>query len=119
LYHLMTPIVVKSHHEISFKTAIGILHPTAALGAYPQKEGGKWLKEQEYDRNFFGSPFGLLYQGQAKCLVAIRQVEYTPKNFSLIAGCGILQESDEEREWQEWKWKIGSIQKLCGLKMEL
>ena len=117
-YHLKTPILVESKQEISFEKAVKILHPTSALGAYPKMEGEKWLEENESDRNFFGAPFGLVYKGQAKCLVAIRQVEYTPKNFSLIAGCGILKESDQELEWQEWKLKIASIQKLCGLKTE-
>jgi menaquinone-specific isochorismate synthase len=111
LSHLRTGIELELEKEADFCDLVQRLHPTPALGAFPQQEGRSFLLEQEkkVPRARFGAPFGLLQEGESQCVVAIRNLQWTQKGVFLMAGCGITEESRLESEWEEVLVKMASV----------
>jgi menaquinone-specific isochorismate synthase len=119
LAHLMTPIEIDLFHSFDFDNLVKCLHPTPALGAFPLEEGREWLQglQREIPRHFYGAPIGIKYSksGLSKCYVAIRNVQWDERGMRIGAGCGVVQESLFEKEWQEIQLKISSIREQLAL----
>jgi menaquinone-specific isochorismate synthase len=117
LSHLLTEIALELESEFEFDAIVKALHPTPALGTYPKSNGIPWLNsyQQKLDRKRFGAPTGFLYKNEARCYVAIRNVQWENDQLSLGAGCGIVEGSQLEREWQEIQLKIQSIKEILAL----
>lgn len=121
LLHLKTRIKLRTTGyslENSYRELVRRLHPTAALGAFPRMQGWDWLRKQDQagERGRFGAPLGALWPGKgALCVVAIRNIQWSPQEFRLGSGCGVIQESVLNREWQELSLKRQSIKRLLGL----
>lgn len=119
LNHLMTPIEMPFPESISFEEAVRALHPTPALGAFPKQAGMQWLMRygKQIERGWYGAPLGALYpqKQMSRCLVAIRNVQWNKKGMHIGAGCGIVKESQYEKEWNEVKLKIKTIQQVLDL----
>ncbi len=122
LVHLHTPISVKTLAPIAFIDAVEILHPTPALGVAPRRLGFAEIKlwDKSIRRKHFGAPFGARFQmeeGQvaAHCLVAIRNIQWQEGELNLGSGCGIVPESEPEREWRELQLKRDSVKQMLGL----
>ena len=116
--HLKTEMLLFSKVDLFFEELISSLHPTAAVGAYPRAEGWKWLLENDPkgERGRFGAPFAALRPGRKnKAVVAIRNIQWKGNQVRLGAGCGVIAESDTEKEWQELCWKRNSVKKMMGL----
>lgn len=131
LIHLLTPIAVMLHDDPQFASPkftspkftsiVHAMHPTPALGAYPRAEGMAWLRglNERMPRNYFGAPVG--YRGaqeRAICYVAIRNMQWEADKVQLGAGCGVVEGSCMEAEWQELQLKLKSIKELLRLPME-
>lgn len=119
LVHLQTPIEAIPHTPVTFDRWVHALHPTPAVGAWPMARGQAWLDEQERElpRGRHGAPFGFIdpQDGSARCLVAIRNVQWTPQEARMIAGCGVVRGSQLENEWREVNAKIESIRAALAL----
>lgn len=119
LSHLKTPIQVAPKTKASFDEIVSALHPTPALGAYPMQAGMAWLKAYQcrLDRSRYGAPFGFLEPqgGIAECLVAIRNMQWDRHGMRIGAGCGVVAESNVDKEWSEIQAKINAIKELLGL----
>ncbi len=119
LYHLFTPIELQSKDDLSFDLLVDLLHPTAAIGAYPKKEGMNWLKEihKKFDRHRFGAPFGYIGKNSDEfaCYVAIRNMQWNKDMTTITAGCGVTSESDLCTEWKEMILKFATIKSMLGL----
>lgn len=119
LSHLVTPIQMKIEHQLNFLAIVQALHPTPALGAFPKDSGLKWLRayQQEIPRERYGAPAGYILEGgrEAKCLVAIRNMQWNAEGAKIGAGCGVVAESQLHHEWQEICLKISSIRELIWL----
>lgn len=119
LSHLITPIEVEVNGKMDFFSIVNALHPTPALGAFPQKEGRMWLKsyQQKMHRKRYGAPVGFILpeEKQARCIVGIRNVQWDSQGSKIGGGCGIVPESILEKEWQEICLKISSIKELLSL----
>lgn len=117
LYHLQTKFSVELSSKWDDLKALTYFHPTSAVGISPYK---KWkemeqLPEQK-DRNFFAAP--LLFKlspDKSLALVALRQIQWNLKEIMIGAGGGVVQESQEELEWQEILAKMDSVRKLMGI----
>jgi menaquinone-specific isochorismate synthase len=124
LSHLFTPIevVLNAHwHDQSpvelFNELVRSLHPTPALGAFPREAGMQWLRSYRtlQDRMRSGAPFGILGQdGSQLCLVSIRNIQWKNSQIFVGAGCGVIAESQLDRESAELLAKIRSIQRIFG-----
>lgn len=119
IYHLMTKIEVNLNTENLFEDIVHRLHPTPALGAIPNPRGAEWLRSYAslIPRGRHGAPAGLIYREQMLdlCLVAIRQTQWNEEGMRTGAGCGIVEESECEKEWQEILLKIGAIKYILGI----
>lgn len=117
--HLLTPIHIHLNELFEFEKIVKQMHPTPALGAFPQLKGQQWLVDYDLQlkRKFFGAPFGV-YDPLKKlsfCLVSIRQVQWNLEGMRIGAGCGVIKESHLEKEWQEIKLKLKTIQQNLAL----
>jgi menaquinone-specific isochorismate synthase len=118
LAHLKTEISVETNgatlHEI-----VQALHPTPALGTFPRENGLKLLRSLDeatgVKRARFGAPFGFSNSDFSLALVAIRNLQWNRDGIFLGAGCGIIAESEPEREWLELQAKISSVKRIFGV----
>ena len=116
LIHLRTDLGVTSEH--SFMELVQVLHPTAALGAFPREAGLRWLEKwpESQERGAFGAPFGYFNEyGQGTAWVAIRNIQWNKEGLRLGSGCGVVERSDLEIEWKELELKRLSVKKILGL----
>ena len=117
LKHLFTPIEVILQQVVSPETLISALHPTAALGGFPRAEAQEWLAQQPEAsiRRRYGAPFGYVDDHSALILVAIRNIQRFDEKIWLGSGCGVVEGSQPEREWEELKLKRQSVRDMLGL----
>jgi menaquinone-specific isochorismate synthase len=126
LLHLVTSIQVElpSFEETvicsqKFETFVRALHPTPALGAFPKEAGQKWLVNYQtlMNRQRYGAPIGYIKAdgGNATCFVAIRNMQWNEQGIMLGAGCGVVPDSNLEREWQEINAKLNAIKTILAL----
>ena len=117
LSHLVTPIEVTLNEPLNFIDLVKALHPTPALGAYPKKPGMLWLEQYQMGvpRGRYGAPAGFYFKDHAKCVVAIRNVQWNREGMSIGAGCGVVPGSSLNLELEEIKLKLKAIKELLKL----
>lgn len=126
LFHLRTLIEVSlSSGVFSSGTSrkkfvddlVHMLHPTPALGVSPRSYGYQWMKDlpDQEDRQLHGGPIAFSLPHRTLCLVAIRNVQWNKSRAQIGAGCGIVRESQPEREWNEVSQKINSVFQILGI----
>ncbi len=120
LLHLKTDIECRlsSPETFNFFEACEHLHPTPALGVSPREYGYQWLRElpEHADRQGFGAPWGIQWsEHEALCLVAIRNLQWSPSGARIGSGCGVVAQSQLEQEWSELFEKRQSVKKVLGL----
>lgn len=117
--HLLTPIEITLDQPFHYEKMVEVLHPTPALGAFPKAAGRGWLEhfEKHTPRGFFGAPVGFQdpASGISKSFVAIRNVQWSDQGLKVGAGCGVVEKSVCENEWQEIQHKVRITQKQLGL----
>ncbi|HNA62838.1 MAG TPA: chorismate-binding protein, partial [Rhabdochlamydiaceae bacterium] len=108
LQHLYQGIEGRLKEEIDDKILLELLHPTPALGGFPQKEAALYLKTVEpFSRGWYGSPFGMISPQETEMAVAIRCALIQGAEMYLFAGAGIVAGSKPDKEWEELERKIG------------
>lgn len=83
------------------------LHPTAALGGAPSPLLHSYLGEycDIKIRKYFGAPFGVHCGERELVIVALRNIQWFEGKTYLGSGCGLVEESELEREWSELQLK--------------
>ncbi len=115
LVHWLTPIELKCEKKISLEDLVLKLHPTPALGSYPRDKNLNIFKEwnQLEPRLIFGAPFGFSESPKrAKFIVAIRNIMWDQNSLKIGSGCGVVRESDFDKEWREIKDKRNAVKKV-------
>lgn len=123
LYHLYTQITgtLDGTHVPSMDLAlIKHLHPSSALGlrSCSQQKTWKWLQtlHGHQDIGYFGAPFGILSPNNyCFVLVGIRNIQWNSTESKIGAGCGIVGQSNRDKEWRELEAKRNSVKALLGL----
>ncbi|MGZ3634339.1 MAG: chorismate-binding protein, partial [Parachlamydiaceae bacterium] len=117
--HLYTPISVQlSSSGQTFEALVHQLHPTPALGGFPRETAKEWLKNyaERVPRGRFGAPVGYWHQAhQSTCYVGIRNMIWNHHQLAIGAGCGIVEESLLELEWNEILLKMRAIQNILKI----
>ena len=92
------------------------LHPTPAVGGFPRAEAVKFIQQHEdFDRGWYAAPIGWINtSGNGEFAVAIRSGLIMKNQVRFFAGCGIVQDSDPQKEWEETNMKF--IPMLTALK---
>lgn len=115
LKHLRTDIELECNKEVSWMHLLNALHPTPALGTYPRECWLEYKALLNSERKYFGAPIGYSHNGVEQAFVAIRNIFWNGEKMILSSGCGIVAESDCEKEWKELELKRMSVKKRLGL----
>lgn len=116
IQHLYTPVVGRAPGNSSLLKVAGQLHPTPALGGFPRDKALKRIREVEpHNRGWYGAPVGWIdYKGDGEFAVAIRSGLLQGNKASLIAGNGIVGDSDPESEYRETQMKFRPMLSALG-----
>lgn len=109
--HLYTPISGQINHNHTIFDLVERLHPTPAVGGQPRNLALNFIREHEnLDRGWYAGPIGWVDRhGDGEFAVAIRSALLRENSASLFAGCGIVADSDPEREYAESQLKLRPI----------
>jgi isochorismate synthase EntC len=117
LSHLRTDLRLAARARANFDELVSRLHPTPAVGTAPRRDWRTFIPGLDSEpRGRFAAPFGLLLpDGTARCLVAIRHVEWDRHGARCGAGCGLVEGSRAEREISELRLKLAATRGNLGL----
>jgi len=116
LQHLYTPVTADLKKNFNIFDVVEKLHPTPALGGTPRAESLSFIREHEQlDRGWYGAPIGWLDSNQhGEFAVAIRSALIQEDEASLFAGCGVVEDSDPESEYEETAIKLLPMLSVLG-----
>jgi len=123
LLHLKTKYQVDTK-ALNFPQLPGImlslLHPTSAVCGTPKEAAIDWIKQAEaHDREFYSGYVGPVNLNNAIYLfVNLRTVKIMKDSNGYLAtyyaGCGITEDSDPEKEWEETEMKCQTLQRILS-----
>ena len=124
LLHLKTEYRVDTK-SLNFPQLPGImlslLHPTSAVCGTPKEAAIDWIKQAEaHDREFYSGYVGPVNLNDAIYLfVNLRTVKIMRDSKGYLAtyyaGCGITEDSDPEKEWEETEMKCQTLQRILSI----
>lgn len=116
IQHLYTPVKGKANPGSSLLSLVERLHPTPALGGLPKETAVDKIREvEELDRGFYAGPIGWFdHQGNGEFAVAIRSGLIQGNEVSLFAGCGVVEDSLSDLEFEETKIKFKPMLSALG-----
>lgn len=108
IQHLCTPITGPVPDGQSLLDLVERLHPTPAVGGRPREVALEWIRQHEQlDRGWYAGPVGWVDErGEGEFAVALRSALLHGDRATLFAGCGIMADSDPEREFIESSLKL-------------
>lgn len=106
--HLRTRLRGTLRGETDLFCLAEALHPTPAVGGLPRSEALAWISEnEELDRGWYAGPIGWLRpDGDGLLVVAIRSVLLNAERARAFVGCGLVENSDPNTEWEESEAKL-------------
>lgn len=106
--HLYTPIQAKIKKGVSKTEVLKNLHPTPAVGGFPKENAVPFISHYEdFERGWYAAPIGWINaNGDGEFAVAIRSGLILNDEVRFFAGCGIVEESDPDKEWEETNLKF-------------
>lgn len=115
--HLVTEISGTLTEANGLLALAGRLHPTPAVGGEPRDLALGLLDEHEgFERGWYAGPVGWLgTDGDGELCVAIRCGIVDHTRATLFAGCGIVADSDPDREWEESRIKLRAVISALGI----
>ena len=120
IQHIHTPISGTLKSDSGIIPVVQVLHPTPALGGEPRDIAMRLIGEYEtVPRGWYGAPVGWIdrhMNGQFG--VAIRSAVAQEKRVWLYAGCGIVADSDPQKEWDETALKFRPMLHALGIEHE-
>ncbi len=117
LWHLATDVAGELSDGSTSLDLIDALHPTAAVAGSPTAEAVALIRQLEpFDRGRYAGPVGWVgADGDGEWAIALRCAQVTSTgDLTAYAGCGIVAESDPERELAETKMKFRPIIEAFG-----
>jgi isochorismate synthase len=124
LLHLKTEYIVDTQ-ALNFSQLPGImlslLHPTSAVCGTPKEAAIDWIKQAEtYNREFYSGYLGPVnLNDEIYLYVNLRTVKITKDTNGYLAtyyaGCGITEDSDPEKEWEETEMKCQTLQRILSI----
>ncbi|MGA1835972.1 isochorismate synthase [Herbiconiux sp. 11R-BC] len=117
LWHLASDVEGTLSDGSTSLDLIAALHPTAAVAGTPRTEALALIHELEpFDRGRYAGPVGWVgADGDGEWAVALRSAQVDASgDITAYAGCGIVTDSDPEREYLETKMKFRPIVEAFG-----
>ncbi|MFT4639249.1 MAG: menaquinone-specific isochorismate synthase [Verrucomicrobiales bacterium] len=117
--HLITSFETQLASEPDIDQVLDTLHPTPAVGPWPRTtrtlQMAVSLRDMAGVPRAFGAPFGVAHDNEFHALLTIRNVIWKGNRIVLPAGCGIIQCSDVDEEWEELRFKRDSVKEFLGI----
>jgi menaquinone-specific isochorismate synthase len=117
LWHLASDVEGTLSDGSTSLDLIAALHPTAAVAGTPRDSALALIAELEpFDRGRYAGPVGWVgADGDGEWAVALRSAQVDAAgDITAYAGCGIVADSDAEREYLETKMKFRPIVEAFG-----
>ncbi|MCS5713901.1 chorismate-binding protein [Herbiconiux sp. CPCC 205716] len=117
LWHLASDVEGVLSDGSTSLDLIAALHPTAAVAGTPTETALRVIRELEpFDRGRYAGPVGWVgADGDGEWAVALRSAQVDEAgDITAYAGCGIVADSDAEREYLETKMKFRPIVEAFG-----
>lgn len=116
IQHLFTPVKGVCNHQVTIFDFVEKLHPTPAMGGLPKEKAVIRIREIEgLERGLYAGPLGWVDSyGNGEFAVGIRSALLQGNEASLFAGCGILEDSNPESEYQETAIKFNPMLSALG-----
>jgi len=117
VHHLYTPVNARLSDGATLLDLVARLHPTPAVGGMPRAAALRYIREHEgLDRGWYAAPVGWMdASGQGEFAVALRSALVEGAEATLFAGCGIMGDSDPEREYAESAVKLRPMLAALGI----
>jgi len=114
--HLVTPLSGRLRADADVLTLVERLHPTPAVGGMPRDLALELIDEEEpHERGWYAGPLGWIDRhGDGEFVVALRSGVVHGREATLFAGCGIVADSDPDREWDESSAKLLALGSALG-----
>jgi menaquinone-specific isochorismate synthase len=112
LWHLATDVEGTLSDGSTSLDLIAAMHPTAAVAGTPTLEALALIRELEpFDRGRYAGPVGWVgADGDGEWAIALRCAQVSPAgDITAYAGCGIVLDSDPDRELAETKMKFRPV----------
>ena len=115
--HLVTAIEGELSESIGLLDLVGRVHPTPAVGGTPTDLALELIGDEErHERGWYAGPIGWVdASGDGEFAVALRSGIIVGEVATLLAGCGIVADSDPEREWAESVVKLRALGSALGV----
>jgi menaquinone-specific isochorismate synthase len=116
IQHLWSSVRAKNIHHRLIPQMIDELFPTPATCGNPKLEAMRIIENiEEHTRGLYAGVIGWYgYDDYAEFFVPLRCGLYRNHQAHIFTGCGIMQDSDDEREYIESEMKAKSILALIG-----
>lgn len=114
--HLVTEVRGRLHRQAGILALAAVLHPTPAVGGEPRDLALELIAEHEgFERGWYAGPVGWVdAAGDGELAVALRSGLVAGTGATLFAGCGIVADSDPDREWEESQVKLRTVVGALG-----
>jgi isochorismate synthase len=114
--HLVTSVEGHLRSPSSLLALAARLHPTPAVGGAPRDLALELVGEEEpMERGWYAGPVGWVdARGNGELVVALRSGVVDGPRATLFAGCGIMADSDPDREWEESENKLRALWGALG-----
>lgn len=111
IQHLQTKISGRLKDNLKYFQIIKSIFPTPAICGIPTRQSLDELKTLEgFDRGLYSGIVGAFNLfGEAEFYVAIRSALISENKLTAFAGCGIVEESNPEEEFNETELKLQPI----------
>jgi len=117
--HFMTPLRLRLEGDFDITSLIAALHPTPAVGHLPHDatllSRLHMIRAELGCPAVFGAPFGLWDDGLFHSVVAIRGLFWKGQQVLLPSGCGVIEQSRFEAEWEELRLKREAVRTFFGI----
>lgn len=118
--HLCTPVAASLRNNMNPVDIMEQLHPTPAVGGYPELDAMQKIQElEQIERGWYAGPVGWFNSNRrAEFSVAIRSGLIRRNHVQFFSGCGIVEDSNPEAEWEETRIKFIPMQKALEYALE-
>ncbi|MEK6547105.1 MAG: chorismate-binding protein [Bacteroidota bacterium] len=122
LMHLKTEYSVNTREQNYpglITQMLGLLHPTSAVCGTPKETALDWILQTEtHDRSLYSGYLGPInLASETHLFVNLRTVQIDGNTACYFAGCGITEDSDPEKEWQETQMKCQTLQRVINVSL--
>ncbi|MBG6056716.1 isochorismate synthase [Cryobacterium sp. MP_M5] len=117
LWHLATDVEGTLSDGSNSLDLIAAMHPTAAVAGTPTETALALIRELEpFDRGRYAGPVGWVgADGDGEWAIALRCAQVTPAgDVTAYAGCGIVLDSEPDRELAETRMKFRPVVEAFG-----